>query len=145
MKFYEAIELGNTLIGENHSAYYDSDTNCGCALGSAMAAIGKDLNSMQFGVFHGFQAATIEAWPWTGLPVSDFPELWAVSTENGRSLTEYSNNTVAMAVSHIHCALGVPRMKIAKMLKPIEDALEAKSIQPPSEAKAARRQSEGVA
>ena len=114
MKLSEAISLGHTLIGENRAVFY-SDCNvigeptppCGCAIGSAAAALGEATYLVD-------ESWCERKWPWTAAPATDFPSL--IRAGGGA----YQNgDTVAGLISGMHI-YGMPRLEIAKLIAQIE-------------------------
>lgn len=130
LKFYEAMELGHTLIEEDHGVFYDQDPQtgeqCGCAIGSALKAAGHENAINVWEVVETL-------WPWTKRPLSDFPELKrkfeVAYNRDDINLRLPLNTNVAWAVSLLHIE-GTPRLEIAKLIKPIEDNLPENQLDP---------------
>ena len=118
LKFYEAIELGSTLIGEHHGFYYHGAINCGCAIGAGLAAVGRTDGIVDLCEDDAFDSVTAE-WPWLATRAKKIPGLIEAL---GQFPCSTEQNTVAELVSATH-AMGMERLKIARILKPFEDAL----------------------
>ena len=130
MLLSEAISLGHTLIGEGRD-YYCELTNCGCAIGSAAAALGKLKHASRD--FRSIHTWFEDEWPWTQRPATDFPPLLQIPHPlfGGRAAVAQSN--VANAISYLHCNRYLNRLEIAALIakiEPPEPGLAASSHSP---------------
>ncbi len=109
MKCWEAISLGHTLCGEDETTFFSLTGNCGCGIGSAIAAMGE-IETYRRAVVTTWLYSGIdwleEKWPWTATPTS---------TSLGRELGLEPGGNISEAISHAHVC-GMPRMKIADIL-----------------------------
>ena len=121
MLLSEAISLGHTLIGEDRRCFYDAELNCGCAIGSAAAAVG-DAGKEDIGLHW-----CVTRWPWTAEPALRYPLL--AKTMKGQPADFLS---VAFNISLLHHG-GMPRLEIAALIakiEPPEPGLAASSHSP---------------
>lgn len=120
MKFSEAMALGHTLIREEATCflvpdgadYYYTPGPCGCAIGSALAAMGET------DVDDGIEACE-ERWPWTAAPCPKElrRELEKLARVSGAHFSK--DDSIALVVSATHF-WGAPRLKIAEVLSRYE-------------------------
>lgn len=129
MKLSEAISLGHTLISEDRLCFYDPSANCGCAIGSAAAALGEARKlPIKFRHIEG-ETDPFEwlasVWAWTGLPATNFPQLYGawdsavVGAFRCLSMSRRIGLTAGHAISDLH-EVGMPRLEIAKLIAQIE-------------------------
>ena len=127
MRLSEAISLGHTLIGESTQTFLCD--GCGCAIGSAIAALGDEKRYYAMPLFDGSDYLSPIRWlheryPWTMRQASDFPLLASKSGEFYR--------TVANQISWLH-ATGMPRLEIAALIAQIEPPEEPAATPDPVE------------
>lgn len=117
MKLSEAMTLGHTLIREERMCYLEPkgaawtdppySGPCGCAIGSALAAMGRTRSSDGVRDLHAI-------WPWTkGQP--SLAMRAALMMAAGFPFTPALGPSVADWISAAHCN-GAPRLKIAEIL-----------------------------
>lgn len=124
LRLSEAISLGHTLIDESADCFLAHDDSCGCAIGSAIVALGDQERYRVIPLTHRGSGVEWceERYPWTARAAVDFPVLLESYRSAVNGIPGYANSpatTVAHAISDMHCC-GVPRLDIARLIAQIE-------------------------
>lgn len=104
MRLSEAMELGHTLIGEDHTLYLSIHMKCGCALGSVAAASYDTLREATKNLM------------FTDDLFKKYPALEKYINLEGEKSTVILYYHIS--TTHAH---GMPRLEIAKKLRVLED------------------------
>lgn len=119
MKFSEAIELGNTMAGECHNAFFHRDSKgnaCkACLIGAAFLAV-RELTPYTIG--SNAITETWSRWPWTA---QDAPKEMA---KDFNYIWDIKETSIAELLSLVHSWLKMPRMEMLPIVKKWEAILD---------------------
>ena len=117
MRLSEAMELGHALIDEHKKVFFSPRDNCGCALGSVVAASTNKESWRPLYSTREIRSLLGKKFP--GLLVEQ-NLLLADDEYNTLKLCFITGTSLINQISFLHSS-GIPRLEIAKRLRELED------------------------